>query len=163
MLCDGDTASLHFVLVEQVGQSRYDFGVLRVEVFAFFVADFHVVELAGGIIRRVIGIIIAAGALMEEQFPFALADGKFAFGRVMHVASRMDVVFWSVRAGKMLQLSSPAFSGSERPVMSAAVAMRSVRHTISSLKDPAATFSGQRAIKGMRCPPSQLSRLQPRK
>ena len=58
--------------------------MLRVEVFAFSVAGFHVVELAGGIIYWVVGIIIAAGALVEEQFPFALADGKFAFGRVMH-------------------------------------------------------------------------------
>ena len=63
---------------------RYDFGVLRVEVFAFSVAGFHVVELARGIIWGIVGIIIAAGALMEEQFPFALTDGKFAFGRMVY-------------------------------------------------------------------------------
>ena len=90
---------------------------------------------------------------MEEQFSICPGGGQIRLWKNdARWLREWMACFGPVRAGKMLQLSSPAFSGSERSTMSAAVAMRSVRHTISSLKDPAATFFGPASDKGNAMP-----------
>ena len=60
-------------------------------------------------------------------------------------------------------LSSAAFAGIFAPTISAAVAMKSVRHTMSALLVPGFTFPGQLTMNGTRCPPSKMSALCPRK
>ncbi len=52
------------------------------------------------------------------------------------------------------KLSSAASSGNFCPVNDAQVAIRSVRHIVSSLVVPGLILPGQLAMKGTRCPPS---------
>ncbi len=74
------------------------------------------------------------------------------------MASRIGVfISGFIRAGRMEKLSSRAFRGSEWCSMPATVAIRSVRQIVRSQRVPDRMRPGQRAINGMRRPPSQMS------
>ena len=64
--------------------------------------------------------------------------------------------------GRKLKLSGPASAGSGRATMAAKVASMSVKQMVWAEVEPALVFPGQRTMKGMRCPASQLEPFMPR-
>ncbi|MEZ5392316.1 MAG: hypothetical protein R2724_05435 [Bryobacterales bacterium] len=82
-----------------------------------------------------------AGAAARHQLPLPFPNGEQAVGRMVMTGARFQPGL-PVISGSRLKLFSAASLGSDAPTIAAAVAKKSVRQMVSSVREPACTLPG---------------------